>query len=61
MPTPCAKRKATSATILEEDAADLSFYRDEIVDIVALPEPGQLLLLVSGLAALAVLSRRREQ
>ncbi len=41
-------------------AADLSFYRDQIEDIVALPEPDGATGLVCGVACLALLARRRK-
>jgi hypothetical protein len=40
-------------------AADLSFYRDDIMDITAVPEPGGSLLLGAGIAFLATVGRRR--
>jgi hypothetical protein len=40
-------------------AADLSYYRDEILDIVALPEPGSAAGLVAGAGFLLLLGRRR--
>lgn len=43
----------------ETYAADLSFYRDQIEDIVALPEPDGATGLVCGIACLALLARRR--
>jgi hypothetical protein len=42
-------------------AADLSFYRDEILELTAIPEPRGLLLLGPGLVFLATLGRRRIQ
>jgi len=42
-------------------AADLSFYRDDIMDLTAVPEPGGSLLLGAGLAFLATVGRRRMQ
>jgi hypothetical protein len=40
-------------------AADLSFYRDDIMSLTAVPEPGGSLLLGAGLAFLATVGRRR--
>jgi hypothetical protein len=40
-------------------AADLSFYRDDIMQITAVPEPAGSLLLGAGLAFLATVGRRR--
>ena len=40
-------------------AADLSFYRDEILTATAVPEPGGTLMLAAGVAFLAGVGRRR--
>lgn len=40
-------------------AANLSFYRDEIIEVTDLPEPAQSLMLGAGLSFLATLGRRR--
>jgi hypothetical protein len=40
-------------------AADLSFYRDEILAVTAVPEPSGRLMLGSGVAFLLALGRRR--